>query len=73
MPSSLGLTRHALVGLTRPSIFSVAAALWLCLRREHYLSSSRKNINFPDIMFELEKKKNFLRRRFFYSRSYIAI
>ena len=28
----LGLTRHALVGLTRPSIFSVAAALWLCLR-----------------------------------------
>ena len=57
MPSSLGLTRHALVGLTRPSIFSVAAALWLCLRREHYLSSSRKNINFPDIMFELEKEK----------------
>ena len=26
---------------------------------EHYLSSSRKNINFPDIMFELEKKKTF--------------
>ena len=27
-------------------------------KTEHYLSSSRKNINFPDIMFELEKKKN---------------
>ena len=72
-----------LAGPNTPCLGGPNTAIYFSRRRrpvalpttEHYLSSSRKNINFPDIMFELEKeKKNFLRRRFSAAVvSYIAI